>query len=118
MLVKENYIFIIMWSRKCNIVELMISKVKWKWLMWIIGKWKKGSVVVILCTFSFVLLTHCDSCKKCILSFIPSKNSLGQKYGRELLSLFIKSISKSKADNLACHLAKIYFETKFLTSFL
>ncbi|KAK2370425.1 hypothetical protein QL285_083476 [Trifolium repens] len=50
-------------------------------------------------------------------SCFPCKNSLVRKSGREFFSPLICSISKSKHDNKACHLAKICLETKFLTSF-
>ena len=51
------------------------------------------------------------------LNHFPWRNSRERKSGKELFSPLINSISKSKLLNKACHLAKICFETKFLTSF-
>ena len=66
---------------------------------------------------SFVLVrTHFFSYKRIFLSLFPCKNSLVRKSGSELLSPLINSISKSKADKIAYHLAKICLETRFLTS--
>ena len=47
----------------------------------------------------------------------PCRNSRDKKSRREFESPLINSISKSKTDKIACHLAKIYFETIFWTSF-
>ena len=49
--------------------------------------------------------------------FDPCKNSLVRKLGRAFFSPFMWVISKLKHDNKACHLAKLYFETRILTSF-
>lgn len=50
-------------------------------------------------------------------SFLSYKNFRVKRYGKEFLISSICSISKSKEDNKYCHLTKICFETKFLTSF-
>jgi hypothetical protein len=47
----------------------------------------------------------------------PVKNSRVRKSGRELDSPLINSILKSKIERIACHLANIYLEAIFFTSF-
>ena len=72
--------------------------------------------------FPFILAfvfarTHVVSYRNNILSLFPCKNSRVRKSGRELFCPLMNSISKSKAYKIACHLAKICFDTKFLTPF-
>ena len=66
------------------------------------------SPVEAILVFRFWCSTHSDVCK----------NSLVRKSWREFFSPLMCSISKSKHDNNACHLAKICFKTKFWTSFV
>ena len=47
------------------------------------------------------------------LAHFPCKNSRERKSGKTFEDPLINSISKSKTDKIACHLAKICFETKF-----
>jgi len=58
--------------------------------------------------FSYWLGTHIEVCKNSLI-----KNSLIKKFGTKLSFPLICSISKSKQDNKACHLAKICLETRF-----
>jgi len=53
------------------------------------------------------------SCRGKFESLLPCRNSLVSKSGRALFNSLINSISKSNADKIAWHRAKIYFETKF-----
>jgi len=72
----------------------------------------------LLYPFAFVLVVaHFDSCSNKFLLVFPCRNSLVRKSRRELFFPLINSMSKSKAERIACHLANIYFETRFLTSF-
>ena len=77
----------------------------------------------LLHCFAFVFLsriiagTHFVSCREKFVPLFPCRNSLVKKSGRELSEPFINSISKSKADKIACHQANICLETKFWTSF-
>src|ERR1044072_9602174 len=60
---------------------------------------------------------HIDLSLEVFHSFFPYKNSLVRKSGKGLFSPLIWTISNSKHDNNACHLAKICLETRFSTSF-
>jgi len=71
--------------------------------------------LVLLCRM--FAWTHDGSCREIFVSLFSCRNSLVRKSGRELFTPLIDSISKSKADKIACHLAKICFETRFWTSF-
>ena len=48
-----------------------------------------------------------------VFAHFPCKNSRERKSDKTFEDPFINSISKSKTDKIACHLAKICFETKF-----
>jgi len=85
----------------------------------VFGRNFKLIIFSLLHSFAFVLLarvfarTYDGSCRETFVSLLPCKNSLVKKSGCELFDPLINSISKSNTDKIACHLANIYFETKF-----
>jgi len=48
---------------------------------------------------------------------IPCKNFIVRKSSNEFEELFINLMSKSNTESMACHMAKIYFDAMFNTSF-
>ena len=118
----------------CAICSNTIISIRW-WYSWVDNRsltrrWRVLVIFILVFMISVLKnliacgLGHMIACKIILVKtkiidvyLVLSKNSLVRKSGILLLEPLIYSISKSKIDNKACHLAKICLLAIFWTSF-